>query len=66
MAMSFIAMFIEPEGLIDSSILWLIAQVLVFCGSIFGLSNYVKDGKNVVQRLDDLENKLLGNKKEAE
>lgn len=38
MIMSFLAMYIEPEGEIDESILWLIAQVLVFVGSIFGIN----------------------------
>lgn len=38
MIMSFLAMYIKPEGEIDESILWLIAQVLVFVGSIFGIN----------------------------
>lgn len=39
MVMSFLAMYIEPSGELHSSILWLIAQVLVFCGSIMGIDS---------------------------
>lgn len=59
MVMSFIAMYIEPSGVIDNSILWLIAQVLVFCGSILGLANYVGSNTNITKRIDDLERKLF-------
>ena len=39
MTMSFLAMYIDPQGQIDNSILWLIAQVLVFSGSIIGIGS---------------------------
>lgn len=39
MTMSFLAMFIDPTGEIHQSILWLIAQVLVFSGSLLGINH---------------------------
>lgn len=39
MIMSFLAMYIDPAGEIHNSILWLIAQVLVFCGSLMGINS---------------------------
>jgi hypothetical protein len=39
MVMSFLAMYIDPTGEIHDSILWLIAQVLVFCGSLMGINS---------------------------
>ena len=38
---SFIALFLPPEGAIDSSVLWLIAQVLVFVSSLWHISDYI-------------------------
>lgn len=39
MVMSFLAMYIAPQGVIDSSILWICGQVLIFVGSIFGINS---------------------------
>lgn len=39
MTMSFLAMYIVPTGEIHQSILWLIAQVLVFSGSLLGINH---------------------------
>ena len=39
MIMSFIALYMDPEGEIHDSILWICGQVLVFVGSIFGISS---------------------------
>lgn len=39
MVMSFLAMYIDPTGEIHQSILWLIAQVLVFSGSLIGVNH---------------------------
>jgi hypothetical protein len=38
MIMSFIALYLDPTGEIHESVLWLIAQVLVFCGSLMGIN----------------------------
>ena len=37
--MSFLALYITPEGEIHSSVLWICGQVLVFVGSIFGITS---------------------------
>ena len=37
--MSFLAMYIDPTGEVHNSILWIIGQVLIFVGSIFGISS---------------------------
>lgn len=34
----FIALFLPPQGVIDSSVLWFIAQLLVFTANIFGFN----------------------------
>lgn len=39
MVMSFLAMYTDPTGEIHQSILWLIAQVLVFSGSLIGINH---------------------------
>lgn len=42
----FIALFLPPEGVIDSSVLWFIAQLLVFTSNIFGFNfNVFKSDK---------------------
>lgn len=33
-----IALFLPPEGVIDESVLWFIAQLLVFTSNIFGFN----------------------------
>lgn len=38
---SFIALFLPPQGIIDSSVLWLIAQALIFVSSLWHLSEYL-------------------------
>lgn len=37
----FIALFIPPQGIIDSSVLWFSAQLLLFTSSILGLDYHV-------------------------
>lgn len=38
---SFVALFLPPTGIIDSSVLWLIAQALLFTSSLWHLSDYI-------------------------
>lgn len=45
---SFIALFLPPQGVIDSSVLWLIAQVLVFVSSLWHLSDYISIQANKI------------------
>lgn len=36
-----LAMFMPPQGIIDNSILWFIAQLLLFTSSILGINYHV-------------------------
>lgn len=42
-----IAMFTPPYAVIDSSVLWFIAQMLVFCASLIGIDFKISDLKDV-------------------
>lgn len=58
MVMSFLAMYIDPTGEIHDSILWLIAQVLVFCGSLMGINSL----HNVhLRRIKEVQTKVVEN-----
>lgn len=64
MVMSFIAMYLVPQGIIDSSILWLIAQVLVFCGALIGInSSHNVQMKKINGKISSIESKntVVGN-----
>lgn len=37
----FIALFIPPIGVIDTSVLWFVAQLLLFTSSILGIDYHV-------------------------
>lgn len=55
MVMSFLAMYIDPTGEIHDSILWLIAQVLVFCGSLMGINSlHNVHLKRIDQKISDV------------
>ena len=44
----FVALFLPPKGVIDSSVLWFIAQLLVFTSNILGFDfNVFKSDKDV-------------------
>lgn len=40
--MSFLGFFAEPVGEISSSVLWYFSQTLIYAGSVFGVSVYIK------------------------
>lgn len=40
---AFCALYIPPVGIIDSSVLWFIAQALLFAASIIGIDFKIKD-----------------------
>lgn len=40
---AFTALFIPPVGVIDSTVLWFIAQALLFSASIIGIDFKIKD-----------------------
>jgi predicted membrane channel-forming protein YqfA (hemolysin III family) len=51
---SFIALFLPPSGAIDSSVLWLIAQALIFVSSLWHLSDYLSlQTKRIVSKEKD-------------
>lgn len=41
-----VALFIPPEGIIDSSVLFFTAQLLLFTSSIIGIDYHVYNTKN--------------------
>ena len=44
----FWAMFLPPPGVIDSSVLWFVAQLLVFTSTILGIDYHVfKTGEDI-------------------
>lgn len=45
----FIAIFIPPEGIIDSSVLWFSAQLLVFTSTILGFDYHVFTSRKNIQ-----------------
>ena len=52
--MSFLAMYIDPTGEVHNSILWIIGQVLVFVGSIFGISSiHNVQMRKIDKKIDD-------------
>lgn len=42
-AIAFVALFIPPSGIIDTSVLWYIAQSLLFSAGIIGINFKVLD-----------------------
>ena len=39
--MAFIALTMPPPGEIHDSVLYIFAQILIYCGSIFGIDSYI-------------------------
>ena len=39
--MAFTALLMPPPGQIHDSVLYLFAQILIYCGSIFGIDSYI-------------------------
>ena len=37
-----VGFFVNPIGIIDNSVLWVLGQCLMYAGGIFGISMYVK------------------------
>lgn len=51
LVIGFIALFLPPEGVIDSSVLWFSAQMLLFCSTLLGMSlNLGRYGKTKEQK----------------
>lgn len=45
----FIAIFLPPKGIIDTSVLWFIAQLLVFTSNILGFNFHVPKSDKIIQ-----------------
>lgn len=45
----FIALFIPPAGIIDASVLWFIAQLLVFVSGLLGINLSIDNIKQVAE-----------------
>jgi len=45
----FIALFIPPTGIIDASVLWFTAQLLVFVSGLLGINLSIDNLKQVAQ-----------------
>ena len=39
--MAFTALLMPPPGQIHDSVLYIFAQILIYCGSIFGIASYI-------------------------
>lgn len=42
-AIMFIAVYLEPKGVIDTSVLYVIAQLLVYSASMLGITSAIKE-----------------------
>ena len=47
----FIALYLPPSGVIDTSVLWFIAQLLVFTSNIFGFNLNVSESNQIIQSI---------------
>lgn len=57
--LAFLSFFRSPEGEIPDSVLWYVAQTLIYSGSIYGVTVYVQT------KFAEIRSELLG-KKEVE
>lgn len=53
----FIALFIPPAGIIDASVLWFIAQLLVFVSGLLGIDLSIDAGRKAVSTTTSKEKK---------
>ena len=52
-ALNIAGFVVPPTGEISDSVLWVLAQALIYAGSVFGVKSYI-DG-----RVDDVKRKLI-------
>lgn len=45
-AISLTALFLPPPGVIDPSVLWIVAQALLFTASVLGIDSFSKKNKD--------------------
>ena len=41
--LAYVSLFLPPPGVIDDSVLYIFAQILIYAGSIFGLEHYINE-----------------------
>lgn len=47
--LAYICIYIPPEGIIDTSVLWFTAQLLLFAASILGIDYHVFNSNKNIQ-----------------
>jgi hypothetical protein len=52
-AMAFIALLLPPPGEIHDSVLYVFAQILIYCGTVFGLDSYFTEKINKHRKDND-------------
>lgn len=56
MVLTTIGFFVNPMGEVHNSILWILGQCLIYCGSIFGVAYYTKGV--ITKQIDEVERRL--------
>lgn len=56
-AMAFIALFLPPPGEIHDSVIYIFAQILIYCGSICGIDSYIS--KKIKDRASHEEDNVI-------
>ena len=51
LALAFTALLLPPSGEIHESVLYLFAQILIYCGSVFGMDTYIN--RKIAERTED-------------
>ena len=58
-ALVFVGMLVEPQGQIHESVIYIFAQILIYCGSIFGIDMYIKKSiKEHINKKEDEEHSI--------
>ena len=51
LVLAFTALLLPPSGEIHESVLYLFAQILIYCGSVFGMDTYIN--RKIAERTED-------------
>ena len=63
--LSFAGFIVDPKGVVDDSVLWILGQCLIYAGSIYGIStHFQKKQVELENKIDKRLNKK--NQKEAD
>lgn len=56
--LSFAGFIVDPQGVVDQSVLWILGQCLLYAGSIYGIStHFQKKQKELENKIDKRLNK---------